>query len=143
MGIGKRIKELREREGLTQEELAQRLGVTPSAVGNYEREVSHPKENVLYRLFEALSCEPNELFADQFDASSAPGQVHLKKYLELDSHGRELVDACTEIEHQRCTEGLTMVAARSFNKEAPPQPIRLRKRPGAGSILNLPDYKGD
>ena len=61
MGIGKRIKELRERAGLTQEELAQRLGVTPSAVGNYEREVSHPKENVLYRLFEALSCEPNEL----------------------------------------------------------------------------------
>ena len=50
MGIGKRIKELRERAGLTQEELAQRLGVTPSAVGNYEREVSHPKENVLYRL---------------------------------------------------------------------------------------------
>ena len=51
MGIGKRIKELRERAGLTQEELAQRLGVTPSAVGNYEREVSHPKGNVLYRLF--------------------------------------------------------------------------------------------
>ena len=98
---------------------------------------------MLYRLFEALSCEPNELFADQFNASDAPGQVHLRKYLELDSHGRELVDACTEIEHQRCTEGLTMVAARSFNKEAPPKPIRLRKRPGAGSILDLPDYKGD
>lgn len=72
MGIGKRIKELRERAGLTQEELAQRLGVTPSAVGNYEREVSHPKENVLYRLFEALSCEPNELFADSLTPRRHP-----------------------------------------------------------------------
>lgn len=142
MGIGKRIRELRERAGLTQEELAQRIGVTPSAVGNYERDFSHPKETVLYKLFEALECEPNELFADQFDASTAPGQVHLRKYLELDAHGRELVDACTEIEYQRCAEGLTMVAARSFNKETPPRPMRLRKREGAGSILDLPDYKG-
>lgn len=143
MGIGKRIKELRERAGLTQEELAQRVGVTASAVGNYEHDFSHPRESVLYKLFAALSCEPNELFVDQFDASNTPGQVHLRKYLELDAHGRELVDACTEIEYQRCAEGLTMVAARSFNKEAPPQPIRLKKRPGAGNILDLPDYKGD
>lgn len=143
MGIGKKIKQLRERAGITQEELALRLGVTPSAVGNYEREISHPKENVLYRLFEALRCEPNELFEDQFDSSSAPGQLHLKKYLELDNHGRELVDACTDIEHRRCTEELTTVAARSFNNEAPPQPLRLRKRPGAGRIMDLPDYKVD
>lgn len=141
MGIGKRIKELRERMGITQEDLARRIGVTPSAVGNYERDFSHPREEVLYKLFSALNCEPNEIFADQFDTSKAPGQIHLKKYLELDEHGRELVDACTEIEHQRCTESQVMVAARSFSKEAPPMPMSLKKRPGGGSVLDLPDYK--
>lgn len=78
MGIGKRIKELRERAGLTRMNSPSGWG-NSIAVGNYERECSHPKENVLYRLFEALSCRAYELFADQFDASSAPGQVHLKK----------------------------------------------------------------
>lgn len=148
MGLGKRIRALRERAGLTQEELAQRLGVTPSAVGNYERDISHPKEEVLYRLFTALSCEPNELFSDYYNIRLSPAQLHMMKYRELDEHGRELVDACTEIEHRRCQDGLTVVAARSFVSDSHipderRQRIRLKKRQGAGSILDQPDYKED
>lgn len=141
MGLGKQIRALRERAGITQEELARRLGVTPSAVGNYEREISHPKEEVLYRLFSALSCEPNELFSDYYNVKLSPAQLHLMKYRELDEHGRELVDACTEIEHRRCCDGLTTVAARSFGRNEVPEKIRLKKRKGAGSILDQPDYK--
>ncbi len=141
MGLGKRIRALRERAGITQEELAQRLGVTPSAVGNYERDISHPKEEVLYRLFSALSCEPNELFSDYYNVKLSPAQLHIMKYRELDEHGRELVDACTEIEHRRCFDGLTTVAARSFGRNETPEKIRLKKRKGAGSILDQPDYK--
>ncbi len=147
MGLGKRIRTLRERAGLTQEELAQRLGVTPSAVGNYERDISHPKEEVLYRLFTALSCEPNELFSDYYNIKLSPAQLHMMKYRELDEHGRELVDACTEIEHRRCQDGLTMVAARSFGRDAcsadRQKRLRLKKRQGAGSILDQPDYRED
>lgn len=143
MGIGTRIRALRERAGITQEELARRIGVTPSAVGNYEREISHPKEEVMYRLFTALSCEPNELFADYYHARLTPVQVHLAKYRELDEHGRELVDACTEIEYCRCTNGLTAVAARSFSNQPARHELRLRKRPGTGSLLDLPDERKD
>jgi len=146
MGLGKRIRTLRERAGLTQEELAQRLGVTPSAVGNYERDISHPKEEVLYRLFTALSCEPNELFSDYYNIKLSPAQLHMMKYRELDEHGRELVDACTEIEHRRCQDGLTVVAARSFGMDAAAdrqKRLRLKKRQGAGSILDQPDYRED
>lgn len=142
MGIGKQIKALRERAGITQEELAGRLGVTPSAVGNYERDISHPKEEVLYRLFTALSCEPNELFADYYNAKLSPLQLHIMKYRELDEHGRELVDACTEIEHRRCQDGLTSVAARSLGRKAAPEKLRLKKR-GSGSLLDQPDFKED
>ena len=84
MGIGIRIRALRERIGITQEELARRIGVTPSAVGNYERDISHPKEEVLYRLFTALSCEPNELFADYYNTRLSPVRLHMMKYQELD-----------------------------------------------------------
>ena len=141
MGIGRQIRALRERAGLTQEELARRLDVTPSAVGNYEREISHPKEEVLYRMFTALCCEPNELFADCYDAKLTPAQEHLKKYQELDGHGRELVDACTEIEHRRCCDGLVLIAARRFDGTVLPGKLQLKKRRGAGSVMDLPDYK--
>ncbi len=43
MGIGYRIKEARENLGFTQTELGKLIGVTGSAITNYENETSHPK----------------------------------------------------------------------------------------------------
>ena len=43
MTIGSRIKELREAANLTQDELAKKVGVTKSAIGNYEQNISSPK----------------------------------------------------------------------------------------------------
>lgn len=64
MGIGERIKEARERAGLTQEELGKIVGVTGSAITNYEKETSHPKEPVMYALIDALDVDANFLFQD-------------------------------------------------------------------------------
>ena len=64
MGIGKRIKEARENLGLTQNELGALIGITGSAVTNYEKETSHPKEAVMYKLIEALGVDANYLFQD-------------------------------------------------------------------------------
>lgn len=139
MGIGQKIKQLRERAALTQEELAELIGVTASAVGNYEREVSHPREDVLYRLFDALRAEPNELFSDCYSAQS-PAREHMEMYLALDEHGRSLVDVCTQMEYRRCTksEEVVYAAARGGSGGR----IKLKKRAGAGSILDRPTYKG-
>lgn len=107
MGIGKRLKEARERAGLTQEELAKRIGVTASAITNYERENSHPREPVLYALMNALRVEPNFLFQDcvqilKQDASpSRSEQLLLEQYRALDKHGREVVDAALTLEYRR------------------------------------------
>mgnify|MGYP000778584824 CR=1 FL=1 len=46
--------ECAEKLGLTRQALADRLGVSVSAVGNYETGISAPKEEVLLRLFDAL-----------------------------------------------------------------------------------------
>lgn len=141
MPIGTKIKKLRERAGLTREELAQRIGVTASAVGNYESDRSHPKEEVMYRLFGALNCEPNELFEEYFDAGSSSVRRHMEKYIALDAHGRELVDMCTEIEYRRCIpaeDDMVLIAARNGGA---PHKVHMKKR-GTASILDMPDYKG-
>ena len=41
MTLGQRIQELRKRAGLTQEQLAERMGVTRQAVSKWESDLSH------------------------------------------------------------------------------------------------------
>ena len=138
MSIGLRIKALRLRAGLTQEALARKIGVTPSAVGNYEHDVSFPKEEVLYGLFGALGCTPNELFGKEIPYSEEE-LTHIQKYKMLDDYGREQVDACTRIELERCENGnITALAARKGRES---QKIILKKRKGR-SIWDAPDYRG-
>ena len=54
MSFGEQLKCRRKELGLSRSELAKQLGVSQSAVGNYETGVSFPKEDVLLRLFDAL-----------------------------------------------------------------------------------------
>lgn len=107
MGIGKRIKEARENLGLTQTELGELIGVTGSAITNYEKETSHPKESIMYKLFEALNVDANYLFQDVVNIPKKVNDVtlsefeHIKKYRTLDSHGRDLVDMVLDKETER------------------------------------------
>lgn len=139
MSFGTQLKARREALGLSRGALAERLGVSASAIGNYETGVSFPKEDVLLRLFDALRAEPNELFSDCYSAQN-PAREHMEMYLALDEHGRSLVDVCTELEYRRCTqdEDVVYAAARGGSGGR----IKLKKRAGAGSILDRPTYKG-
>ena len=107
MGIGRRIKEAREKAGLTQKELGKLCNVTGSAITNYENETSHPKEPVLYRLLEVLHVDANFLFQDVVNVPQKKNDVTLaefdfiKKYRVLDEHGKNIVDAVLEIETSR------------------------------------------
>lgn len=98
MGIGKRIKEARNAMQMTQEELAKLLGVTKGAVANYENETSHPKEPIMYKMFDALNVDANYLFQDVVNLPTKKNDVslaeyeHIKKYRSLDSFGQETVD---------------------------------------------------
>ena len=66
MSFGEQMRRRREELGLSRSELAQRLGVSVSAVGNYETGVSAPKEEVLLRLFNALEVDPNYLYRGSY-----------------------------------------------------------------------------
>lgn len=72
MGIGAKIKLARELNNLTQKQLAEMVGVTSSAITNYENNTSHPKEPILYKLMSALNVDANFLFSDYFEANKKP-----------------------------------------------------------------------
>lgn len=61
MGIGERVRKRRVELGLTRNELAEKLHVTPSAVANYENNISVPKPELLISLMKNLGTDANYL----------------------------------------------------------------------------------
>lgn len=71
--IGDKIKELRKQSKMTQQELAKKLGITPSAVGMYEQNRREPKYEVLEQLSKIFSVTCDHLLgADENLALSSP-----------------------------------------------------------------------
>ena len=54
MSIGSRIKELRIKRGITQEELAQKIGSNKSYISRVETGKTEPKVSTFYRIAAAL-----------------------------------------------------------------------------------------
>ena len=100
MSFGERIKYRRGELKLSRADLAERLGVSSSAVSNYENGVSFPKEDIMLRLFDSLETEPNILFQDSYrgggQAMSGPEQALLRQYRGLSPMGRESVRSVVE-----------------------------------------------
>lgn len=113
MTFGERIRARRDELHMTRAELASLLGVSVSAISNYETNISFPKEDVVLRIFDCLDTDPNTLFQDSFRAGSQV-LTHLERRLLEDYRGlsskgrdtvRDLVDAlCSyrnEVEESR------------------------------------------
>ena len=54
MTIGERIKELRKQQGMTQSDLAKKLGIPYQSIGQWERGIRTPKFNTISRIIDAL-----------------------------------------------------------------------------------------
>lgn len=95
MSFGEQLKCRRKELGLSRSELAKQLGVSQSAVGNYETGVSAPKEEILLRIFDALHVEPNYLYRGSFesaDGDASPEERTLvEKYRALSPAGRQTI----------------------------------------------------
>ena len=63
MEIGNQIKVLRQRRGITQDALAQYLGVTPQAVSKWERDITTPDISMLPDISAYFGVTIDELFA--------------------------------------------------------------------------------
>lgn len=97
MGFGERLRCRREELGITQQELAERLGVKKSTIGSYETGKSMPREKVLLDLFDVIAAEPNDLFRDSFSSKAdelTPRERELvERYRALSKKGRIAIGA--------------------------------------------------
>ena len=94
MSIGSRMKMRREELGMTQTQLAEKIGVTKGAIGNYETDANSPKASMMYKIFEVLQCDANYLYQDDmFDAASVmlpeDEREMLRLYKQLNQEGKE------------------------------------------------------
>ena len=97
MSFGERLKARREELGFSRSVFAGLLGVSSSAISNYENGLSFPKEEVMLRLFDCLQTEPNVLFQDSFSGNgeilSRRERELIRKYRDLSPVGRETLDS--------------------------------------------------
>ena len=73
--LGTMISELRKQHGMTQLELAEKMGVTDKAVSKWERDLSCPDINSLPNLAEVLGVSVEELMQSKKEADAPVSKV--------------------------------------------------------------------
>lgn len=64
MALGQRIKSMRSRAGLSQTDLAKRVGVTPSSISQIEGGLIYPSLPALFRMADVFAVDMGSLFTD-------------------------------------------------------------------------------
>jgi transcriptional regulator with XRE-family HTH domain len=96
--LSNRIKELRKKRGLTQGELAERIGVHVQTLSRYERRINEIPADVLIKIFEEL--QPNsgwllsgkgEMFIEKCEECEITGVAEASAPYGLTPKGREIL----------------------------------------------------
>jgi len=85
--IGQTIKELRIQKGITQEELAELVCVTPQAISKWEREVGYPDIAHIVPLANAFGVSIDELFNYKIDIQESEIKEYTEKSRALKNKG--------------------------------------------------------
>lgn len=62
INLGERLKQARKAAGLTQRQLAEKIGVSNTSVSNWEKGISSPDPDTIQHLCWALNVDPNFFF---------------------------------------------------------------------------------
>ncbi|MCJ8009791.1 helix-turn-helix domain-containing protein [Lederbergia wuyishanensis] len=65
MLIGNKIKNLRLKKGLTQEELGERTDLSKGYISQLERDLSSPSIDTFFNILEVLGCTPKQFFDEE------------------------------------------------------------------------------
>lgn len=105
------LREARNNKGLKQNYVAEKIGVKGNTLSNYENGVSEPDIDTFCALCEIYDLDPSEILGEAYglnvqgsNFNIKPSEIeHIKKYRDLDSHGKEMVDFTLLKEWERST----------------------------------------
>lgn len=103
MTFGEKLKIARTEAGLKQAELAKQLNTTGNTISNWENNVSKPDLDTLSYICGILHVNASFFLQPTLpeDEVSVTELKIIKKYRDLDDHGREMVDFTLEKEYER------------------------------------------
>ena len=71
--FSKKLTELRKSRQLTQEEFAEKIGLSLSTVAYYESAARNPKLETIYKISEFFGVSPERLIVEKDDTTNKPG----------------------------------------------------------------------
>ena len=89
--LSNKIKSLRELKGWTQDEFALRLGISRSAVGNYEQGTREPDFETLENIADTLNCKMSDLLGEESFFCSEDEKELIRHYRVANDTKKEIV----------------------------------------------------
>ena len=103
-----RLREARLSKGMTQAELAERIGVVKSTVAGYETGRSEPNMEKFAQIMSVLNIDANSLLRDEMagecaqeDGPSFEAMRLAEQFDRLDEHGKHMLSLVAEAERER------------------------------------------
>lgn len=84
------VRKTRKEKGLTQENLAELIGVTAGYIGQLERNETTPSASILSKLVEVLGIDANALFFEQPDTMPLSREISIRAS-RLSKENQEIV----------------------------------------------------
>lgn len=109
MDFGERLKYFREKKGLTQQQLADSIGVAKSTITGYEKGNREPDVLKIKKILLSLNITANDLLGINIKDSDDISEEHkniIYKYRNLDVHGKDMVNTVLNKEYERHTESI-------------------------------------
>lgn len=90
-GIGNKIRKYRKENGLTQEQLADKINVTKSRVSNWEQGINRPDADIIGNICRTLNVSPSDLL--DIHLTDDELNVHEKKVIKAYRTKKDLQQA--------------------------------------------------
>jgi transcriptional regulator with XRE-family HTH domain len=127
--LGSRIKTIRKKQGLSQKELAEKIGVTPSNISQVEKNLIYPSLPALFRIAETLSMEVGAFFGS------------IRQHSGCVYHREHAVGITFEKLQKGMVEGLLLLPPEM--KEGMVEPYLIRIHPGKKINGHFFNHKGE
>lgn len=107
LSFGEKIKDARKAKGMTQRQLADKIGAKHNSVSDWENNKNKPDPDTIELICGVLDITPNYLLRADDVGYNATEKILINKYRALDHYGQELIDLVLDKEYERCQEQKT------------------------------------